>query len=62
MIDIWLATHVVIILGVIQGPELVLKQNQLLTVLPYIGREYIVTFELPHLLGKCSAFHSKWEC
>ena len=43
---IWLATHVVIILGVIQGPELVLKQNQLLTVLPYIGREYIVTFEL----------------
>jgi len=32
--------------GLLQGPELDLKFNQLLTVLPYIGREYIVTFEL----------------
>ena len=35
-----------IILEVLQGPELVLKKNQLLTVLPYIGKEYIVNFEL----------------
>merc|ERR1719435_903173 len=32
--------------GLLQGPELDLKKNQLLTVLPYIGREYVVTFEL----------------
>jgi len=32
--------------GLLQGPELVLKKNQLLTVLPFIGREYLVTFEL----------------
>jgi len=31
--------------GVLQGPELVLKQNHLITVVPFIGREYSVSFE-----------------
>ena len=38
--------HVFIILGVLQGPELILKRNQLITVVPYLGREYTITFEL----------------
>ena len=38
--------HVCIILGVLQGPELDLKKNQLITVVPYIGREYTITFDL----------------
>jgi len=32
--------------GVLQGPELDLKSDQLITVVPYIGREYNVSFEL----------------
>ena len=34
------------VLGVLQGPELLLKKNQLITVVPYIGREYFISFEL----------------
>ena len=41
-----IANFVDILLEILQGPELVLKKNQLLTVLPYIGREYLVTLEL----------------
>ena len=32
--------------GVLQDSELVLKRNQLITVVPYIGREYFISFEL----------------
>jgi len=32
--------------GVLQGPELVLKRDHLITVVPYVGREYTITFDL----------------
>ena len=43
---LYVLMHVCIISGVLQGPELDLKKNQLITVVPYLGREYTITFEL----------------
>ena len=48
MIILWKRISQIVdnVAGVLQGPELDLKSDQLITVVPYVGREYNVSFEL----------------